>query len=136
MAKTPQAFEDLKELSTKIQTYHSILSLLHWDQETYMPEGSISPRSEQIALLSTMIHEEKTGKQFKTLLEKLIHLPSGKPKVKGLSKEHLTILREWHRDFVRATKLPASFVKTFSQVTSEASQIWAIAKKSNNRKTI
>ncbi len=134
MAKIPQPFIDLKELSTKIQTYHSILSLLHWDQETYMPEGSIAPRSEQIALLSTMIHEEKTGKQFKNLLEKLVHLPSGKPKVKGLSKEQQVILREWHRDFTRATKLPSSFVKTFSQVTSEASQIWATAKKESNFK--
>lgn len=132
MARTPQAFKDLKELSTKIQTYHSILSLLHWDQETYMPEGSIASRSEQIALLSTMIHEEKTGKPFKALLEKLVHLSSGKPKVKGLSKEQQVIVREWHRNFVRETKLPVSFVKTFSQVTSEASQIWATAKKENS----
>lgn len=134
MARTPQAFQDLKEYSTKIQTYHSILALLHWDQETFMPKGSITPRSEQIALLSSLIHEEKTGKPFKTLLEKLVHLSSGKPKIKGLSKMELAALREWHRDFTRAVKLPTSFVKTFSQVTSEASQIWASAKKENNFK--
>lgn len=134
MAKKQHPFDDLKNLSTKIHTYRSVLSLLHWDQETYMPEGSITPRSEQISLLSTLIHEEKTSKQFKTLLEKLVFLPSGKPKIKGLSKAKLAILREWHKEFIRETKLPASFVTTFSQVTSESSQIWASAKKANNFK--
>ena len=132
--KDPQPFLDLKELSKKIHTYNSILHLLHWDMETHMPVGSISPRSEQIALLSSLIHEEKTSLQYKRLLEKLIHIPSGKPKLKGLSKVQLATLREWHKDFNRNTKLPPEFIKTFSQVTSEASQIWASAKKENNFK--
>ena len=130
----PQAFKDLKELSTEIHTYGSVLSLLHWDQETYMPPGGISSRSRQIALLSSHIHEQKTSRKFKSTLEKLVHLPSGKPKVKGLSKQELACIREWHRDFLKADKLPTEFVRTFSQVTSEASQIWATAKKENNFK--
>jgi carboxypeptidase Taq len=134
MKKKPKAFTALKELSTKIHTYQSILSLLHWDQETYMPEGSITPRSEQISVLATLIHEEKTGRSFQNLLEKIVHLPSGKPKIKGLSKEDLAIVHHWHKEFSRTTKLSPSFVKTFSQVTSEASQIWSIAKKNNNFK--
>lgn len=132
MTKTPKAFLDFQERSKKIHLYQSILSLLHWDQETYMPSGGITVRSEQIALLSSLIHEEKTSISYKRGLEKLIHLSSGKPKIKGISLVQKAMLREWHRDFLRATKLPASFVKTFSQVTSEASQVWATAKKENN----
>lgn len=134
MKKTNPAYETLKELSTEIHTLHSILSLLHWDQETYMPKGSITPRSEQIAMLSTIIHEKRTSRQFKNALEKLVHITSGKPKVKGLSKPQLCNLREWRREWIRETKLPKDFVKTFSQVTSEASQIWSTAKKENNFK--
>lgn len=129
-----QHFADLRELSTEIHTFNSVLSLLHWDQETYMPSGGISPRSHQIALLSTWIHEKKTGRKFKDCLEKLVHMSTGKPKIKGLSRFELVMLREWKKDFEKATKLPASFVKTFSQVTSEASQIWSAAKKNNNFK--
>ncbi|MES2273883.1 MAG: carboxypeptidase M32, partial [Chlamydiota bacterium] len=129
--KTPQDYLDLCEISTKIHTYNSILSLLHWDQETYMPTGAGAARSSQIAQLSTLLHEEKSSQRFKHCLEKLVHLKSGKPRIKGLSKQQLACLREWHKDFIKATKLPASFVKTFSQTTSEASQIWAIAKKTN-----
>ncbi len=132
--KPPKAFTDLRELSTEIHHFSSILTLLHWDQETYMPSGGITSRSQQISLLSTLIHEKKTSRKFKDCLEKLVSLSTGKPKVKGLSKTHQLMIREWRKDFLRTSKLPSSFVSTFSQVTSEASQIWASAKKDNNFK--
>jgi carboxypeptidase Taq len=131
---TPEAYRELLELSTKIHTYGSALTLLHWDQETYMPPGGIGPRSRQIAQMSKLIHEEKSSRKFKSLLEKMVHLSSGKPKLKGLSRSELINVREWRKDFTKATKLPTSFVTTFSQVTSEASQVWSAAKKSNQFK--
>ncbi len=135
MAKaTPAPYEELIELSTRIHNYGSVLSLLHWDQETYMPSGGISPRSRQIAQMSQLIHEEKTSRKFKICLEKLVSLSTGKLKRKGLSKIQQVNVREWRKDFLKATKLPSPFVKTFSQLTSEASQIWAAAKKANNFK--
>lgn len=132
--KEPLAFTELREFSTKTQTIHAILLLLQWDQETYMPEGSIQSRSEQISLLSTMIHERKTSRLFKKNLEKLVSLSTGTPKIKGLSKEQHAMLKGWYREYNRETKLPASFVKNFSQLTCEASQIWATARKENNFK--
>ena len=134
MKKTHPAYSELKELSITIQTYSSILSLLSWDQETYMPPGGIVPRSEQISLLSGHIHDLKTGRHYKGLLEKLVSISTGKIKVKGLSKLDRIVIREWHRDFERQAKLPSAFVKTFSQTTSEASQIWQTAKRTNNFK--
>ncbi len=97
-----------------------------------MPRGAIEPRSHQIAQMSELIHKEKTGRKFKSALEKLVSLSSGKIKRKGLSKEQRVNIREWRLDFLKATKLPSSFVKTFSQITSEASQVWLTAKKDNN----
>jgi carboxypeptidase Taq len=132
--KPPKTFTDLRELSTEIHHFNSILGLLHWDQETYMPSGGITPRSHQISQLSELVHEKKTSRKFKECLEKLISLSTGKVKVKGLTKQQQVMLREWRKDFIRMDKLPASFIKTFSQVTSEASQIWASAKKENNFK--
>ena len=132
--KMPPEFVELKELSTEIHHLNSILGLLHWDQESYMPAGGISPRSHQIATLSQLIHEKKVSSKIKRCLAKLVHITSGKPKIKGIPRAESAMLREWRKDFTRATKLPSSFVKTFSQVTSEASQIWAIAKKENNFK--
>ena len=135
MTKTKSsAYKELAELSTQIHTYGSVLTLLHWDQETYMPPGGIAPRSHQVAQMSQLIHEEKTSHKFKSCLEKLVHLSTGKLKRKGYSKTEQANIREWRRDFLKSTKLPSFFVKTFSQLTSEASQIWAEAKKANNFK--
>lgn len=127
-------YQALIEHSKEIRQYNSVLTLLHWDQETYMPSGGIALRSEQISLLSTHIHDLKTSRHWKQLLAKFVHLGTGRPKIKGLSKAQLICLREWHVDYCKATKLPRTFVKTFAQVTSEASQIWAIAKKQNQFK--
>jgi carboxypeptidase Taq len=132
--KKPNAYQQLVEKSKTIAGYTSVLNLLHWDQETYMPSGAISPRSDQISQISALIHGEITSPAFKNLLERLVHMGSGKPKAKHLKKYQHVVLREWHRDHCRAVKLPSSFIKNFSQVTSEASQIWAVAKKSNNFK--
>ncbi len=132
--RPPKAFTDLRELSLEIHQLHSVLTLLHWDQETYMPSGGSVPRSHQISLLSGLIHEKKTSRKFKTSLEKLVSLSTGKLKVKGLHKAEQIMVREWLKDFRRLNKLPADFVKNFSQVTAEASQIWASAKKENNFK--
>lgn len=132
--KPPKPFLELQELSTEIQTLQSIHTLLDWDKETYMPSGGITARSHQIALLSSLIHEKKTGRKFKSCLEKLISFSTRKPKVKGLSKQQHVMVREWLKDYSRLNKLPSSFVKTFSQVTAEASQIWSSAKKENNFK--
>ena len=135
MTKTPPVpYQELAAFSKQIHTYESILSLLHWDQETYMPPGGIAPRASQIAQLSELIHEQQSGRTFKNHLEKLIHLSTGKPKIKGLGKPQLAAVKEWRRAFQKATKLPSSFVKTFSEITSEATQIWAEAKKTNNFK--
>ncbi len=130
--KTP--YDALLEKSKSIQTYHSILMLLHWDQETYMPPGGIQNRAEQIAQLASLIHEEKTSNYYKTMLGKLVHLNSGKLKDDIRGKAERAIIREWHKDFQRQDKLPVLFVKAFSQLTSEATQIWTTAKKENNFK--
>lgn len=99
-----------------------------------MPAGAISCRSEQISLLASLIHEEKTSRSYKNLLEKIVFLKSGKLKSQDYTKTQAIIIREWRKDFLRASKLPSSFVKEFSQTTSEATQIWAIARKENNFK--
>lgn len=132
--KPPQAYLDLKEASTTIQTYNSILSLLHWDQETFMPEGAIVPRSEQIALLSAYIHELKTSRKYKNLVEKIASVSTGRIKLKGLSAKEKAAVREWTNEYFRLKRLPTPFIKQFSQLTSESSQIWQTAKKESNFK--
>lgn len=134
MKKKTTNLDEVTAFSKEIFTYQSILNLLHWDQETFMPSGAIVSRCEQISQLSGLIHELKTGQRFRNLLEKHINVDSGVIKSKNLSKIEKANLELWQKEFSRNAKLPVKFIKEFSQVTSEASQIWAIAKKENNFK--
>lgn len=128
---SPKPYVRHAQLSKKIQIFESVLSLLHWDQETYMPTGSLGPRIEQIAELSDWIHQEKTSRKYKASLEKLISTSTGRIQVKGLSKKETIACKEWYTEWLKNTRLPSSFVREFSQLTTTASQVWVQAKKTN-----
>lgn len=99
-----------------------------------MPPGGNPSRTQQISLLSGLIHQERTSRTFKKWLTKLISFSTERIKVKGLSRGEKINVREWCHDFLRQDKLPNPFVKQFSQVTAEAAQIWSLAKKQNSFK--
>lgn len=128
--KTP--FEKLSELSTKITTLQSINSLLCWDQETYMPEGAIQSRSDQLELISGILHKQKTSPSYKKALSDLVDLSTGAVKQKEASLEIKAAAREWRRQYLHDAKIPSSFVKSFTKCTSAALHAWTEAKNSNN----
>lgn len=122
----------LSKLSLHKKRLKGILSLIQWDQETYMPKGAISSRSDQIETLSGIIHKEATSTKFRSALSKLIDIKSGKILQNNLKPEQKAALREWKRDFVHATALPDAFVEAFSRISSEGMYIWQEAKQKNN----
>lgn len=127
-------YETLKKLSLNTKRLKGILSLIQWDQETYMPKGASAIRGEEIETLSGIIHREETSKKFGSALSKLIDLKTGDYLQKDIKPEQKAALREWRRDFIQATALPDSFVKAFARLTSEGMIIWQEAKKTNNFK--
>ncbi|MBS0627025.1 MAG: carboxypeptidase M32 [Verrucomicrobia bacterium] len=132
MHKKKSAFKKLLKLSTKITTLQSIHQLLEWDQETYMPEGAIQSRSDQLQLLSEILHKQKTSSSYKKALSDFIDLSNGNVKEANASLEEKACAREWRRQFLHDTKLPSSFVKNFTQCTSSALHAWTEAKTHNN----
>lgn len=126
-----QDYEDLFALSKKIRILEGISSLLEWDQETYLPQGAHKIRSQQIGTMAEWIHKEKISDTFKKALEKLIDLKSGQVISKDLNDLQKAALREWRRDFIKATALPNDFVKDFATHCSEAIKIWTQARKDN-----
>ena len=131
--KTP--YEQLTDLSREIVTWNSISFLLEWDQETYMPKEAIDFRSSQNSLVMSHAHKLKIGSKFKKLLESLIHLETAEILDPSLSAPQKAALNEWRRDYLRASKIPASFVKNFVTTTTKAVSGWSTAKKTNHFKT-
>jgi carboxypeptidase Taq len=123
--------KELNEISREIALLHSTAGILSWDQETYMPKGGSAIRAEELALLSQLIHQRRTGKKFRTELGKLVDLETGEIRVDGLSRAERGALRAYHRDWSLATRLPEKFVREFALLTSESQQVWASARADN-----
>lgn len=96
-----------------------------------MPPKGTPIRAEQLELMASLTHKEKTSAKFEKTLSKLIDLESGKVIATGLSLEQKAALREWRRDFLMAISLPNSFVKAFAKHTSESMVAWTKARKNN-----
>lgn len=124
-------YANLHKLSYQAHVLSGISSLVSWDQETYMPPGAASIRSEQIEALSGLIHDAKTSKEFATALSKLIDLKTGKILVKGLTNREEAALFAWRRDYKKEVALPKTFVEEFAKLTSSAQIVWTHAKKDN-----
>lgn len=128
---TQKDYLTLFTLSIKIRLFDSISYLLEWDQETYMPPKGNVVRADQLELMASLAHQERTSKIFEKALSKLIDLDTGKTLAEGLTEEQKAALREWRRDFLKAVALPNSFVKSFARLCSESMVAWGAAKKQN-----
>ena len=116
-----------RSLQARILT--GISSLLEWDQETYMPVGSSQIRGEQCKALAGIVHRSMTCKRFGKDLGELIDLKTGAILDTTLSLVEQANLREWRREYLKQTALPATFVERFAKMTSEAQVAWRDAKK-------
>jgi carboxypeptidase Taq len=128
------AYNKLHALSKSISLMNSVHSLLDWDQETYMPKEGIDIRSQQIEILASLVHRQKTSKGFAKALSALIDLETGEVADDRLDAGQIAALREWRRDYLRAIKLPNAFVKKFAKTTSSATHVWKTAKEHNDFK--
>lgn len=107
------------------------MSILTWDQETYMPEGASTARADQVQTLAGLIHKEKTSVAFSDALYKLIDPKSGQILDATLTPEQQAAVRMWLRDFKKETALPQQFVEDFAKLTSQALDVWRTAKTEN-----
>ena len=131
--------DDLKPLTSYLketQDIKSAISLLSWDQETYMPSGSAQARAEQLSGLMALVHKRLVGREMSVLLSKSIDLETGEL-VNGLAycdAPASALLREVWRDYQRATKLPSDFVRKLGLETALAHPIWVDARKNKDFK--
>ncbi len=130
-----KSLKDLKPLILflrEIQQINSAVSLLSWDQETYMPKGGGEARAEQLAALEGMAHQKKIGPHMKRLLSRWIDIKTGVPEDEVWDDPSRALLREVFRDYNKAVRLPTEFVKREAKITSIAQQVWAEAKEKSD----
>lgn len=117
----PTAYEKLAAYARKSAHLKSVGALVGWDQETYMPPAAAEARSDQMALLAELGHARATSPELGELIGQ------AEAEVKG-DEELAANVREFRRDYDKATRLPGDLVAELAKVGSEAQEVWKKAR--------
>lgn len=115
--------ETLKDLLGEVCDIKSAISLLHWDQEIFMPPKAAPGRGQQLATLSGLAHRLGTDPAVGDLLKAL--------QDSDLTGDDAKLVSEAAYDFEQATKLPENFVQELAIAQSKAFAGWKEARETS-----
>ncbi|OFY63823.1 MAG: hypothetical protein A3H98_00070 [Bacteroidetes bacterium RIFCSPLOWO2_02_FULL_36_8] len=118
-------YQSLRSKLSKVTDLRNILSLMQWDEETYMPEKSAGFRAQQLATLSGIIHELFTENELGNILDELFHS-------ENLSFKESVNVKKVKKEYDREKKYPTEFVMEMTRTISECNRQWSISKPKND----
>jgi carboxypeptidase Taq len=124
--------ERLKARDGEIRRLMHIAGVLSWDQETYMPPKAVGERSEQLELLSGLIHDRLASPELGELLKAAgasDRQPLGPDDSAPVERAYL---RELFRAYRRSTRLPRRLVTELAKQTAIGQARWAEARKASD----
>lgn len=116
------AFAELTTLVKRAHTLGLIGELLGWDEQVMLPPGGAEQRAAQHAALAEAQHAAASAPRLGELLVEL------EAKSTELSDDQRTVIKHARKDYDRATKLPADFVREKAAQGSRGYHAWAKAK--------
>jgi carboxypeptidase Taq len=126
LPESPASYKKLLRRAREIALASSASSALSWDQETYMPAKSLPYRAEQLAWLTGHAHRRFVARQVGQWIatcEQHGFAPDSAPAGN---------LREWRRQYDRATKVPVPLVEKLERVRAHAREAWRQARQQSN----
>ncbi len=120
-----QALEQLKQRLYEVHDLYAAMSVLRWDQETYMPPRGVKARARQIATLHRLAHQKFTDPALGELLQQLEEegLPQWDP-----DSDEARLVKVTRHHYDKATRVPTEWVSEFARLTSEARVVWREAR--------
>jgi len=115
----------LAELTTLLKRAHALGTvgeLLGWDEQVNLPSGAGEQRAAQHAALAEAVHAAASDRRIGELLATL-ETAGG-----VLTGDQRVVVTQARKDFERATKLPADFVREKAAQGSRGYHAWAKAK--------
>jgi carboxypeptidase Taq len=119
-------FSELVSRLKHAHTLGTVGDLLSWDEQVNLPAGAAEQRAAQHAALADVQHTAATDPRIGELLATFERQAS------ALTDEQRIILTQARRDYDRATKLPAEFVREKATQGSRGYHAWARAKAAND----
>lgn len=121
-------YEKLLAKIKEITILNNALGTIYWDMKTCMPKGGIEQRSEEIALLSGLIHDRLVEPEIGSLLER-IKQNKNYEKFSAVEKRNIYLIQ---RSYDQQTKIPKDFVMIYAKQSAIGMEIWKKAKVESN----
>lgn len=125
-----RALTELNSIMNEMAIIGSTVSLLGWDERTYMPKRGSQWRAKQIGYLTGLHHEKLTMPRVGELLSEVEHSKDVSDK---LSPDAVNV-RELRRYYDKKTKVPKKLVEEIAQAQVEGQSAWVEARKKNDFK--
>ncbi len=129
---------NLSTLTTLLKRAHALSTvseLLGWDEQVNLPPGAAEQRAAQHAALAEAVHAAASEPRLGELLTQLESSPSApaltattSPASASAPDDQTVIVKHARKDYDRATKLPADFVREKAAQGSRGYHAWAAAK--------
>ncbi len=110
------SYQHLCEHFKKIDRFSHLGAICGWDQASMMPVGGNQARSQALAELAVLIHQQTTDPSLPEWLDKA--------KTETLSPAELANLHEMSRQYQQASQLPGSLVQAKSLAGSKCEHAW------------
>ncbi|MFX0036840.1 MAG: carboxypeptidase M32 [Candidatus Hermodarchaeota archaeon] len=121
--------KELRDYFSEIIRLNYILALLGWDQQVnMMAYKNIEGRSEQMALITKLVHNRLVSEKAGKIIDQAT-------KLKDLDDIDTAMVREAKRAYDQETKLPEDLVVEIQKTAALAQQTWQKARKNNDFKS-
>jgi len=127
-ASTRETLAELRRQLAEINNVDGALSLLDWDQATYMPRGGGPARARQLGSLGRIVHGLRTSPALADLLARLRPLEERLPP----DAPEAALVREARRDFERASRVPTDLAAAFREHGAATFSAWMVARPAND----
>ncbi|NOX62075.1 MAG: carboxypeptidase M32 [Chloroflexi bacterium] len=128
MTTPQQAYNELLQISREVALLKSLGSLLNWDQETNMPRGATSYRSQQRSYVAGKAHRLFIDPR----VDELLNIVEASELVSDPFSDAAVNVREWRHDYDRAAKVPSRLVEEISRTSVLAHEAWVNARRDAN----
>ncbi len=125
-APLPPAYGALEALFTRLNALDNALGILHWDQETTMPEGATDGRAGALAGLEVLRHELLCDPATAD------HLAAADAEAAALTPWQQANLKEMHRLHAHAAAVPADLVGRAAHAQTVTEVAWRAARRDND----
>jgi carboxypeptidase Taq len=118
------SYDELLSRSKKLVLLSSAIGILHWDLETKMPPRGLEQRSEQLAVLDVMAHQELVSPDVAILLDRI----EGHEDLASLDDVQRRNVHLFRKAYDESARLPERLVADLSKQSAITVGAWKKAK--------